>query len=81
VLFSLVKEKKSGFKVDLQDNDVWMEDLIKKFKPEDRPNVEITAEDTALFQYSGGTTGVSKGVVAGTLWTCGQYVYDPRLES
>lgn len=64
VLFSLVKEKKSGFKVDLQDNDVWMEDLIKKYKPEDRPNVEITTEDTALFQYSGGTTGVSKGVVA-----------------
>lgn len=64
VLFTLVKEKKSGFKVTLRDNDVWMQDLIKQFKPEDRPQVEVTADDTALFQYSGGTTGISKGVVA-----------------
>ncbi len=64
VLFTLVKEKKSGFKVTLRDNDIWMQDLIKKFKPEDRPKIGITTEDTALFQYSGGTTGISKGVVA-----------------
>jgi len=63
-LFTLLKEKKSGFRVTLQDNDVWMQDLIQKFKPGDRPKVEVTSEDTALFQYSGGTTGLSKGVVA-----------------
>ncbi|MDH3943579.1 MAG: AMP-binding protein, partial [Anaerolineae bacterium] len=64
VLFTLAKEKKGGFRVDLRDNDVWMQDLIDKFTPEDRPEVEVSPEDTALFQYSGGTTGVSKGVVA-----------------
>lgn len=64
VLFTLAKEKKSGFKVTLRDNDVWMQDLIKGFKPEDRPKVDVSPEDTALFQYSGGTTGVSKGVIA-----------------
>ncbi len=64
LLFTLVKEKKSGFRVTLRDNDVWMQDLINKHQPEDRPDVEVSAEDTALFQYSGGTTGLSKGVVA-----------------
>lgn len=63
-LFRLTKEKKAGFRVTLRDNDVWMKDLIAKFKVEDRPKVEIGMEDTALFQYSGGTTGLSKGVVA-----------------
>lgn len=64
VLFTLLKEKKSGFRVELRDNDVWMQDLIKQYKPSDRPKVDVSADDTALFQYSGGTTGVSKGVVA-----------------
>ena len=64
LLFTLLKEKKSGFRVTLRDNDVWMQDLIQKYRPEDRPEVEVSAEDTALFQYSGGTTGISKGVVA-----------------
>ncbi len=63
-LFGLTKEKKGGFRVTLRDNDVWMQDLIEKFKPEDRPKIEVGMDDTALFQYSGGTTGPSKGVVA-----------------
>lgn len=64
LLFTLLKEKKGGFRVTLRDNDVWMQDLINQYQPSDRPEVEVRAEDTALFQYSGGTTGVSKGVVA-----------------
>jgi long-chain acyl-CoA synthetase len=64
VLFTLVQEKKAGFKVELRDNDVWMKDLIDKFKPEDRPKIDVSSGDTALFQYSGGTTGISKGVIA-----------------
>lgn len=64
VLFGLLKEKKAGFRATLRDGDVWMQDLIQTHKPEDRPDVEITPDDTALFQYSGGTTGVSKGVIA-----------------
>ncbi len=64
LLFTLVKEKKSGFRVTLRDNDVWMPDLLEKYSAEDRPDIEISPQDTALFQYSGGTTGISKGVVA-----------------
>lgn len=64
ILFTLVKEKKSGFRVTLRDNDVWMPDLLAKYTAADRPKVDISPEDTALFQYSGGTTGISKGVVA-----------------
>lgn len=66
VLFTLAKEKKGGFRIEggLKDGDVWMQDLLAKFKPADRPRLEIGPEDTALFQYSGGTTGVSKGAIA-----------------
>lgn len=63
-LFSLTKEKKGGFKVELAQGDIWMQDLIDRHSASDRPKVEVTAEDTALFQYSGGTTGISKGAIA-----------------
>ncbi len=63
-LFGLTKEKKGGFRVQLSAGDFWMKDLIEKHKTQDRPKVEVTSDDVALFQYSGGTTGVSKGAVA-----------------
>ncbi len=63
-LFSLTKEKKGGFRVQLGEGDLWMQELIARFKAEDRPKIQISAEDTALFQYSGGTTGLSKGAIA-----------------
>jgi len=62
-LFGLTKEKKGGFRVDLAEGDIWMKDLIDKYKPEDRPNVDVTPDDVAIFQYSGGTTGVPKGAI------------------
>ena len=64
LLFTLAKEKKGGFRVDLEPGDVWLQDLLSQHKPEDRPKLKITADDTALFQYSGGTTGISKGAIA-----------------
>lgn len=63
-LFGLTKEKKGGFRVELAEGDVWMQDLINQYKSEDRPNVEIEPDDIAMFQYSGGTTGVPKGAIA-----------------
>lgn len=63
-LFGLAKEKKGGFRVELQPGDLWMKDLIERHKPQDRPKIEIGPDDVALFQYSGGTTGISKGAVA-----------------
>jgi long-chain acyl-CoA synthetase len=64
LLFTLAKEKKGGFRVQLGQGDYWFPDLLKKYKPQDRPKVEVTSEDVALFQYSGGTTGDSKGAIA-----------------
>lgn len=65
LLFTLVKEKKEGDRVDtLASGDVWMKDLLAKHANSPKPNVEVTPDDTALFQYSGGTTGVPKGAVA-----------------
>ncbi|MEA2007593.1 MAG: long-chain fatty acid--CoA ligase [Chloroflexota bacterium] len=64
LLFTLFKEKKGGFKITLKDNDIWMPDLIAKYKPEDRPDVEVGPDDNAVFQYSGGTTGTPKAAIA-----------------
>jgi long-chain acyl-CoA synthetase len=44
--------------------DVWMQHLIAAHDPSARPTLHIEPDDTALFQYSGGTTGVSKAAVA-----------------
>jgi long-chain acyl-CoA synthetase len=63
-LFTLSKEKKDGHRVELRDNDIWMSDLIASHQAEDREPVEFGPEDLALFQYSGGTTGLSKAAVA-----------------
>ncbi|HBX69054.1 MAG TPA: long-chain fatty acid--CoA ligase [Chloroflexi bacterium] len=66
LLFTLAKEKKGGFRLDapLGENEYQMQDLIAKYEPSARPKLEIAPDDTALFQYSGGTTGVSKGAIA-----------------
>lgn len=64
ILFTLAKEKKGGFRAKLEPGDIWLQDLLAKSKPEDRPKLNIGPDDTALFQYSGGTTGVSKAAEA-----------------
>jgi len=66
LLFTLAREKKGGFRIEggLHEGEVWMQDLLTKYKGARRPALEIDPDDTALFQYSGGTTGISKGAVA-----------------
>lgn len=63
-LFTLTKEKKEGHRVTLEDGDLWLQDVLKTNRGRPRPDVEVTSDSVALFQYSGGTTGVSKGAVA-----------------
>lgn len=63
-LFTLTKEKKDGHRVDLAEGDVWMKDLLTQFESAGPPSVEISPDDVALFQYSGGTTGISKAAIA-----------------
>lgn len=76
-LFTLAKEKKDGHRVEsLGTGDYWLQDILTQYQDQ-KPNVNVTPEDLCLFQYTGGTTGVSKaamsthaGLVANTLQIC-----------
>jgi long-chain acyl-CoA synthetase len=63
LLFTLAREKKEGHRVELQAGDHFLQDLLKKYDGR-KPNVQVTPEDLAIFQYTGGTTGVSKAAMA-----------------
>jgi long-chain acyl-CoA synthetase len=63
-LFTLLKEKKGGHRVSLAEGDLWLQDVLGRHDRRERPALEIGPEDVALFQYSGGTTGLSKAAVA-----------------
>ncbi|MBU0704185.1 MAG: AMP-binding protein, partial [Chloroflexi bacterium] len=62
LLFTLLKEKKGGHRVDISGdaNTYWFKDLLDSAPAKPAP-VEIDMQDTAVFMYTGGTTGVSKG--------------------
>lgn len=63
LLFTLAREKREGHRVELQAGDHYLQDLLKKYDGR-KPNVTVTPEDLAIFQYTGGTTGVSKAAMA-----------------
>ena len=48
----------------LEGGDMWMRDLILQADSKQPPTVIVGPDDVALFQYSGGTTGISKGAIA-----------------
>jgi long-chain acyl-CoA synthetase len=62
VLFTLLKEKKGGHRVDISGdaNTYWFTDVLAKGPAKPQP-VELSWDDTAVLMYTGGTTGVSKG--------------------
>jgi len=63
VLFTIAREKKDGHYVAaLTPGDVWFQDVLKKYAGR-KPNVTVTGDDVAIFQYTGGTTGVSKAAM------------------
>ena len=62
LLFGLLREKKEGHRVELAEGDLWLPDLLDKY-PADDPKVDVGPDDIALFQYTGGTTGVPKAAV------------------
>ena len=64
LLYTLARERKEGDRVTLRDNDMWFQDLLQRYRPDQRPAVEVGPDDVAIFQYTGGTTGLSKGAVA-----------------
>ncbi len=46
------------------DSDLLLADLLREYGRASPPEIAIGPDDTALFQYSGGTTGTSKAAVA-----------------
>ena len=60
-LFTLAVEKKAGHYVEaLAEGDLWFQDVMAGHRAADRPQVAISGDDIAIFQYTGGTTGVPK---------------------
>jgi len=61
-LFTLLKEKKDGHRVDISgdDNTYWFTDVLAKAPAKPQP-VATSLDDLAVLMYTGGTTGVSKG--------------------
>ncbi len=62
-LFTLAKEKKDGHRIEKRPQDHWMQDLLTKYQGK-KASVQVKGDDLALFQYTGGTTGVSKAAMA-----------------
>lgn len=63
VLFTLAKEKKGGHRVEIASGDIAFQDILTQNAGK-KANVTVTPDDLCLFQYTGGTTGVSKAAIA-----------------
>jgi long-chain acyl-CoA synthetase len=61
VLFTLVKEKKEGHRIELREGDYWFQDLMKDGAP---VTSQATPDKGAVVLMSGGTTGTPKGVLS-----------------
>jgi len=65
ILFTLLLENKEGHRVNAAPGDLWFQDVLKSYSAADCPQVDINpGEDVAIFQYTGGTTGIPKGAMA-----------------
>jgi len=64
VLFTLLKEKSEGHRVTLQPGDMLFQDFLAAGRQMPKSNVQVHPDDIALLQYTGGTTGISKGAIA-----------------
>ncbi|MBV9893036.1 MAG: long-chain fatty acid--CoA ligase [Chloroflexi bacterium] len=64
VLFSLTRERRDGHRARLprDGRTFWLKTLLARAGGSD-PGVTVSANDLALLQYTGGTTGVAKGAM------------------
>lgn len=63
VLYGLLKEKKAGDRIVMEPGDITLKDFLALGMRSPKPNVKVTGSDIALLQYTGGTTGLSKGAI------------------
>jgi len=63
-LFTIAKEKKEGhYLADVKPGDYWFQDLLSGYDGK-QANVQVLPDDLAIFQYTGGTTGVAKAAMS-----------------
>jgi long-chain acyl-CoA synthetase len=64
-LFTLFKERKEGHRVSLRRDTptFWFQDILAATRTTAAPGVVVAPDDTALLQYTGGTTGTPKGAM------------------
>ncbi|HML20122.1 MAG TPA: long-chain fatty acid--CoA ligase [Aggregatilinea sp.] len=62
-LFTLAREKKDGHRIEKDPQDHWLKDVLARYAGK-KPGVEVTGEDIAVFQYTGGTTGIPKAAMS-----------------
>ncbi len=63
LLFTLTREKKDGHRIDkLAPGDYEFQAVLRRYAGP-KANVTVQPADLGLFQYTGGTTGVSKGAM------------------
>ena len=62
ILYTLLREKKEGDRQTIAQGDFDFVTLLRGY-PEASPRIDVNSRDVALLQYTGGTTGVSKGAV------------------
>jgi long-chain acyl-CoA synthetase len=60
LMFTLVKEKKEGYRITIQPGDSWLSALLDQFSSAPKPSAEVKPSDPAIFLFSGGTTGTPK---------------------
>ncbi|MFM8321741.1 MAG: AMP-binding protein, partial [Chloroflexota bacterium] len=63
LLFTLLKEKKEGYRITLQPGDVAMDELLRRHAGQSAPLCPAPS-DPAVLLFSGGTTGYPKAVLA-----------------
>jgi long-chain acyl-CoA synthetase len=62
-LFTVAKEKKDGHRVERKPEDHDFQSLLQQYAGQ-KANVAVSPSDYALFQYTGGTTGIPKAAMA-----------------
>ena len=64
LLFTIAREKKDGhFVEELATGDRWFQDLLRRYDGR-QANIQVQPDDLAIFQYTGGTTGVAKAAMS-----------------
>jgi long-chain acyl-CoA synthetase len=62
-VLAMLKADLKAHQVTLRDGDSWLQDLLGRHTTAQRPPVEVGPDDIAVFQFTGGTTGVPKAAV------------------